>query len=218
MERSIIHYNHGALVEGRQKLIRKPEFKKTAVHRSTILKRSQDLFRHFSGNHAASLIFSTTDPPEHLLASWCIPVFPIQICIDAAFIHIGNLFWRHIFDFFLICRYFLSLLLLVADCLFFLVILFRRSASRMPLALHPNASAISDSYASGCSITYAFNFTGSIFRKPRCSSFFSKSPVSLSCFPHSCMVDLATLNIRCVSSSVCPACLYSIVRSLYFFG
>ena len=85
----------------------------------------------------------------------------------------------------------------------------------MPLSLHPNASAISDWYASGCSATYAFSFSGSIFRKPRCSSFFPKSPVSFSCFSHSCIVDLDTLNVWWVSSSVCPACRYSIVRSLY---
>ena len=101
---------------------------------------------------------------------------------------------------------------------FFLVILCRWSASRMPLSLHPNASAISDWYASGCSPTYAFSFSGSIFRKPRCSSFFPKSPVSFSCFSHSCIVDLDTLNVWWVSSSVCPACLYSIVRSRYFLN
>ena len=28
----------------------------------------------------------------------------------------------------------------------------------MPLSLHPNASAISDWYASGCSATYAFSW------------------------------------------------------------
>ena len=43
MEGSIIHYNYSTLVKGRQKLIRKPKFKKTAVHRSAILKWRQDL-------------------------------------------------------------------------------------------------------------------------------------------------------------------------------
>ncbi len=125
MERSIIQYNHGSFVQGRQKLVGKPEFKKAAVHRSAILKRREDLIRHFSGNNAAALIFSTTDPPEYLLAPWCIPVFPIQVCIYATFIHIGNLFWRYVFDLLLICGYFFLILLLVACRLFFLVILCR---------------------------------------------------------------------------------------------
>ena len=176
MERSIIHHNHGTLIQGRQKLIRKPEFKKAAVHRSAILKWRKNLVSHFSGNNAAALIFSTADPSEYLLTPRRISVFPIQACIYAAFIHIGNLFCRYVLDFFLICCYLLLILFLVTSRLFFLVILYRRSASRMPLSLHPNTSAISDWYASGCSATYDFSFSGSIFRKLRCSSFFSKSP------------------------------------------
>ena len=217
MEGSIIHYDQGTFVKGRQKLIRKPEFKKAAVHRSAILKWRKNLVSHFSGYNAAALIFSAADPPEYLLAPRGISVFPIQICIYAAFIHIGDLFGRYVLDFFQICCYFFLILLLVADCLFFLVILYRRSASRMPLSLHPNTSAISDWYASGCSATYAFSFSGSIFRKLRCSSFFSKFPVSFSCFSHFCIVDLDTLNVWWVSSNVCPACRYSIVRSRYLF-
>ena len=100
---------------------------------------------------------------------------------------------------------------------FFLVILCRRRASCMPLVLHPNTSAISDWYASGCSSTYALSLSGSIFRKLLCNSFFSKFPVSSSCFFHFCIVDLDTLNIWCVASRLCPVCQYSIVRSLYLF-
>ena len=111
-----------------------------------------------------------------------------------AFIHISDLFQRYIFDLFLICRYFLPVLLLIPDRLFFLVILCRRNASRMPLSLHPNASAISDWYASGWAATYAFSFSGSIFRKLLRRSFFSKFPVSFSCFSHFCIVDLETLK------------------------
>ena len=144
MERSIVHYNYGTLVKGRQKPIGKPEFKKAAVHRSVILKWRKNLIRHFSGNNATALIFSATDPPEYLLSPQRIPVFPIQICINAAFIHIGNLFRWYVLDLLLIRYYFLLILLLIARCLFFLVILCRWSASRMPLSLHPNASAISD--------------------------------------------------------------------------
>ena len=217
MERSIIHYNHGTFIQGRQKLVGKPKFKKAAVHRPAILKRCKDLVRHLSGNNATAFILSSAGPPEYLLAPWRIPVFPIQVCIYATFIHISNLFGRYVLDLFLIRCYFLLVLLLVSSCLFFLVILCRRSASRMPLSLHPNASAISDWYASGCSDTYAFSFSGSIFRNPRCSSFFPKSPVSFSCFSQFCMVDLDTLNVWWVSSSVCPACRYSIVCSRYLF-
>ena len=124
MEGSIIHYDHGALVKGRQKLIRKPDFKKAAVHRSAILKWCKDLVSHFSGNNAATLIFSPADTPEYLLAPWGIPIFPIQICIYATFIHISNLFGRYVLDLFLICRCSLPVLLPVTSCLF-LVILYR---------------------------------------------------------------------------------------------
>ena len=144
MEGSIIHYDHSTLFKGRQKLIRKPEFKKIAVHRSIILKWCKDPVSHFSGNNSATLIFSATDLSEYLLVPRRIPVSPIQVCIYAAFIHIGDLFWRYVFDFFQIHCYFLLILLLIAGCLFFLVILCRRSASRMPLSLHPNVLASSD--------------------------------------------------------------------------
>ena len=144
MEGSIIHYDYGSLVKGRQQLMRKPEFKKAAVHRSAILKRRKDLVSHFSGNNAAALIFLATDMPEYLLTPRRIPIFPIQVCIYAAFIHVGNFFRRYILDCFLIRCYFLLILLLVAGRLFFLVNLCRRSASRIPLSLHPNALAISD--------------------------------------------------------------------------
>ena len=77
MERSIVHYSHGTFVKGRQKLLRKPEFKKTAVHRSIILKWRKDPVSHFSGNNAATLIFSATDLSEYLLAPRRIPVSQI---------------------------------------------------------------------------------------------------------------------------------------------
>jgi len=47
------------------------------------------------------------------------------ICVNAAFIHISNLFWRYIFDLFLIRCCFLLILLLIAGCLFSLVNLYR---------------------------------------------------------------------------------------------
>ena len=121
MERSVIHYNHGSLFQGRQKLVGKPEFKKSAVHRPAILKRCKNLIRHFSGNNATALIFSTTNSSEHLLTPQCISIFPIQVRIHAGFIYISNLFWRYILDFFLISRYFLCILLLVTSWLFFVL-------------------------------------------------------------------------------------------------
>ena len=42
--------------------------------------------------------------------------------------------------------------------------------------------------------SYAFSFSGSIFRKLLCRSFFSKFPVSFSCFSHFCIIDLETLK------------------------
>ena len=102
MERSIIHYNHGTLFQRRQKLVRKPKFKKAAVHRPAILKWRKDLIPHFGSNNATAFIFPASDPPEYLLASRRIPIFPIQVCIYATFIHIGNLFRRYVLDFLLI--------------------------------------------------------------------------------------------------------------------
>ena len=102
-------------------MVRKPEFKKAAVHRSAILKRCKDLIPHFSGNNATALIFSPLDPPEYLLAPWRIPIFPIQIGVYATFIHIGNLFCWYVLNLFLICCYFFLILLLIARCLFFVL-------------------------------------------------------------------------------------------------
>ncbi len=121
MEGSIIHYNHGSLVQGRQKPLGKPEFKKAAVHGSTILKRCKELIPHFSGNDPTAFISSTADSPEHLLTSRRIPVFPIQVRIDTAFIHIDKLFGRNILACFLIRCYFFRVLFLVADRLFFVL-------------------------------------------------------------------------------------------------
>ena len=129
MERSIVHYNHGSWFQRRQELAGKPEFKKFAVHRSAILKGCKNSVAHLSGDNTAALVLPTTDLSKHLLALRRIPVFPIEVCVYAAFIHIGDLFWRYILDFFLVCRYFLLVLLLIAGCLFFLVILCRRNAS-----------------------------------------------------------------------------------------
>ena len=215
MEWSVIHYNYGSLFQWRQKLVGKPKLKKPAVHRPVILKRRKNSVTHLSSDNATALILSSTNLSEHSLTPQRIPIFPIQVCIYTAFIHISDLFQRYIFDLFLICRYLLPVLLLIVDRLFFLVILCRRNASRMPLSLHPNASAISDWYASGWAATYAFSFSGSIFRKLLCRSFFSKFPVSFSCFSHFCIVDLETLKTWWVASKLCPACRYSIVRSLY---
>ena len=153
MERGVVHYNHSAFVKGRQELADKPGFKETAVHRPAILEWRKDLILHFCGDNATAFIFPPTDQPRHFLALRGIPVFPVQIRINAAFIYISDLLRRHVLDLFFVRFYFLLVLLLVPGCLFFLVILFRRSASRMPLSLHPNACAISDWYASGCSAT-----------------------------------------------------------------
>ena len=153
MEGSIIHYNDGALIKRRQKLVGKPEFKKTAVHRPAILKWCKDLIPHFGGNNTTTFIFPATDLPGYLLTTRCISIFPIQIRVYATFIHIGDLFCGYILDLFLVRCYFFRILFLIASCLFFRVIPHRFKASRMPLSLHPNVSAISDWYASGCSAT-----------------------------------------------------------------
>ena len=119
MEGSIIHYNHGSLFQGRQKLLCEPILKKCAVHGAAILKWCKDLITHLSGNNAATLILPATDPSEYLLATWSIAVFPIQVCVYAAFIHISNCFGRYVLDLFLIRCYFFWILFPVPRCLFF---------------------------------------------------------------------------------------------------
>ena len=164
MERSIIHYNHGAFFQGRKELFWEPKFKKLAVHGTTILKRRKDPISHLGGNNTATFVFAAADLVNYFLSTGSIPVFPIQVCIYATFIYIDDLFWRYILDLFLIRCYFFRLLLSVPRRLFLRVIFCRPKAYRMPLSLHPNALAISDWYASGCSATYDFSFSGSIFR------------------------------------------------------
>ena len=122
MERSIIHYNHGTLFQGRQELFCKPKLKKCAVHGAAILERSQNFISHFGGDNTATLIFPATDLTIHFLASGSIAIFPIQVCIYAAFIHIGDLIWRYILDFSLVRCYFFRILFPVTCCLFLRVI------------------------------------------------------------------------------------------------
>ena len=123
------------------------------VDYTTILKRRKDPISHLGGNNTATFVFAAADLVDYFLSTGSIPVFPIQVCIYATFIYIDNLFWRYILDLFLIRCYFFRLLLSVPRRLFLRVIFCRPKAYRMPLSLHPNVSAISDWYASGCSAT-----------------------------------------------------------------
>lgn len=92
MERGVVHYNHGTFIKGWQKLVGKPRFKKAAIHCSAILEWSKDFICHFSGNNTAAFIFSAADPSKHRLAADRVPIFTVQVGIDSAFIHIGDLF------------------------------------------------------------------------------------------------------------------------------
>lgn len=113
MERSVIHYNHGAFFTGWQKLFGKPCFKEPAVHCSAILEWCKNFILHFSGNNASAFVFSTVDPGENLLSTGYISIFTVQVSINTTFIHIGDFFWWYILDLFLIRRYFLPVLLLI---------------------------------------------------------------------------------------------------------
>ena len=136
MERSIIHHNHGTLVQRRKKLVGKPRLKQGTVHRSAILELGQNIFAPFCCNNAAALIFSSADAADYLLVSWCVPILSIEIGIYAAFVYIRDLFRRYILDLLLIGCYFPGVLFLIAGCLFFRVIFSRFRASRIPLSLH----------------------------------------------------------------------------------
>ena len=136
MERSVIHYNHGILVQRRKELAGKPRLKQGAVHRSAILELGQNIFAPFCCNNAAALIFAPTDAADYLLVSWCVPILSIEIGIYAAFVYIRYFFRRYITDLLLIGCYFFCVLFLIALCLFFRVIFSRFRASRIPLSLH----------------------------------------------------------------------------------
>ena len=136
MERSIVHHNHGILIQRRKELASKPGLKQGAVHRSAILELGQNIFAPFCCNNAAALIFAPADAAEYLLVSWCVPILSIEIGIYAAFVYIRYFFRRYILDLLLIGCYFLCVLFLIARCLFFRVIFSRFRASRIPLSLH----------------------------------------------------------------------------------
>ena len=77
---------------------------------------------HFCGNNPTVLVSAPADAPKYLLASGRIPIFTVQVGIDAAFVHIGNLFRWDILDLLLIRCYPLFFLFLIPGRLFFLVI------------------------------------------------------------------------------------------------
>lgn len=143
MERSVIHYNHGILVQRRKELAGKPGLKQGRVHRSAILELGQNIFALFCSNNAAALILAAADAAEYLLVSWCVPILPIEIGIDATFVYIRDFIGRYILDVLQIGSYFLCILFLIAGCLFFRVIFSRFRASRIPLSLQRNSFAIS---------------------------------------------------------------------------
>lgn len=92
MERSIVHHNHAPLVQNWEKLAGKPKLKQGTIHCAIILKGCKNFSVHLSRNDSAPLVFAATDPAEYFLASGGIAVFPVQVRIDPALIHIGNLF------------------------------------------------------------------------------------------------------------------------------
>lgn len=110
MERSIIHHNHGILVQGRKKLVDKPGLKQGAVHRSTILERGQNIFAPLCCDNAAAFKSAPANAAEYLLVSWCVPIRSIEIGIYATFVYIRYFFRPYILDLLLIGRYFLCVL------------------------------------------------------------------------------------------------------------
>ena len=143
MERSVVHHNHAAFLQGWKKLVDKPEFKQRAIHRTIILQRGQNPAVHPGRDDPTSLIPAAADSAEYFLSSGCIAVFPVQVRIDPIFIHICNLFRGIGADLRLIRRYFCLVLLPVPCCLFLRVIFRCFMARQIAAALHPNSSAIS---------------------------------------------------------------------------
>lgn len=143
VKRSIVHHNHASFLQGWKKLVGKPEFKQRTVHRAIILQRRKDPAIHLGCNDPASLVLAAADPAEYFLASVGIAIFPIQVRIYSAFVHICNLFLGIGADLRLIRRYFFLVLFPVPRCLFLRVIFRRFIARQIAEALHPNSSAIS---------------------------------------------------------------------------
>ena len=135
MERSIIHHNHGILVQRRKELAGKPRLKQGAVHCSAILELGQNIFALFCCNNAAAFILAAADAAEYLLVSWCVSILSIEVGIHATFIYIRYFLQWYILELLQIGSYFLCFLFLIAGCLFFRVIFSRSRASRIPLSL-----------------------------------------------------------------------------------
>lgn len=212
MERSVIHHDHSPRRKSGKKLFFKPELKQAANHRTRIFHRRDDLLTELGRNNPDPFILAAADRGVNFLASGSISIFPVQICVDPGLVHISDLFRRDVCDLFLIGPYLFRVLLPEMYRLFLRVMPNRLNALRMAVSQQPNALAISFGYASGCSCTYVFSFSGSIFLYPRTTGLGVKVPFSFHCFSHVRIVLIATLNTRCVSSSVCPSSRYSIVR------
>lgn len=148
----------------------------------------------------------------HLLPPGGISVFPVQVGVDPGFVHISDLLWSDSRNLFLVGFYLFRVLFLIMCGLFFRVIPNRLNALRIAVSQQLNSLAISLGYASGCSCTYAFSRSGSIFLYLRITGAGVSVPFSFHCFSHVRIVLIDTLNTLWVSSSVCPSSRYSIVR------
>lgn len=163
MERSIIHHNHSLWRKCRKKLLFKPKLEQNAVHRTRIFHRREDLLTKLGRNNPNSFILAAIDCSTDPLSSGGIPIFPIQIGINPSFIYICDLFRCNFCDFLLVRCYLFWLLFPIMHRLFLRVMPTRLNALRIAVSQQLNSFAISFGYASGCSCTYAFSFSGSIF-------------------------------------------------------
>ncbi len=143
VESGVIHYNNRICRQRRQKAFLKPLFKQGAVHGSVICQRRNNRLSHLRGNNTCSLIFAPANSSQQCLTTLRPAIFPIQVVINACFIHISNAGCRYVGYCLQVGAYFCRVLLLVAFGLFFRVRPSRFNALNMAMSEQPKASPIS---------------------------------------------------------------------------
>ncbi len=118
----VIHDDYRIFGKARQKPLFKPVFKQWCICCSIVLHRSNYFSIQLCSNKICSLEFLPWNSFCYRFSTKRISIFTIKTCIYAGFIHISNLFWKNIFDFFQVGFYFFRILFFVACGLFFRVI------------------------------------------------------------------------------------------------
>ena len=122
MKCCIIHYYYCFLRQLWDKMFFKPCLKKLRVHHSFVFKRSNNLFTNLSCNYIRPLEFFASNFTDDNFSLRRTRIFTVKKFIYSRFVDINYIFSRNVFYLLKIIFYFLSVLLIVACCLFFRVI------------------------------------------------------------------------------------------------